>query len=97
MRKKEPKEQVAKRGREYRARVKAKALDFLGKKCSNCGYDKCLGALDFHHLDPSEKEFSIHRALSNHWGWDRVETELKKCIILCANCHREVHYNGPMV
>ena len=82
---------VTKRGKEYRAIIKTKALNILGGKCSQCGYSKCLNALEFHHLNPSEKEFSINKALSNHWKWERIEIELKKCIILCANCHREIH------
>ena len=57
--------------------------------CAICGYDKCDGALDFHHVNPKDKKFLInYTALSKK---DNTE-ELNKCILLCANCHREIHY-----
>jgi hypothetical protein len=61
----------------------------MGGKCSICGYDKCLDALDFHHVDPSQKEFSFRdrRGISR----ERLEIELAKCVLVCANCHREIH------
>jgi|TARA_B100001094_G_C18185230_1_gene803377 hypothetical protein len=69
----------------------AKKLDFINefKKdgCVICGYKKCLAALDFHHIDPSQKTSSVRR-LSN---FKHIEKEIKKCVVLCANCHREVH------
>lgn len=91
MREPEPKEQVTARGRRHRAENKKKALEYLGSKCIKCGYNKCLGALDFHHLNPKEKEIAINQALSRHWSWNRLKDELDKCVILCANCHREIH------
>ncbi len=72
--------------------TRGKILNFIrqkqGGKCVVCGYDKYLGALHFHHLNPNEKDFTI----SN----DRIKLveaveESKKCILLCANCHAEVH------
>lgn len=61
--------------------------DHMGGKCEICGYDKCLVALEAHHVDPSTKDFSISDVAS----LDRIERELEKCVLLCANCHREVH------
>jgi endogenous inhibitor of DNA gyrase (YacG/DUF329 family) len=59
-------------------------------KCSVCGYDKNVGALDLHHVNPEEKEFNLSavyaRAYKSEYG-----AELDKCICLCANCHREAH------
>lgn len=52
-----------------------------------CGYSKCIEALEFHHLDPTEKEFEI----SDRRSWEALTAELDKCILLCANCHREYH------
>ena len=62
-----------------------------GGRCEICGYDKNLAALDFHHINPEEKEFQVDmRAFSNH-SLDKLEKELSKCKLLCANCHREIH------
>jgi len=70
-----------------RWKVKEKAVAILGGKCEHCGYDRYIGALEFHHKDPSEKDFQITQSLS----WDRVKEEVSKCSLLCANCHREEH------
>ena len=77
---------------ERRRAVKQKAVDYLGGECSNCGYNKCIGSLDFHHLDPKEKDlnYSLFKTIFNK----RLTDELDKCILLCANCHRELHYNN---
>lgn len=58
-------------------------------KCTVCGYDKCRNALELHHLDPSQKDFAI----SSAWtlSVERMKKEIAKCVVLCANCHREVH------
>mgnify|MGYP005855513707 CR=1 FL=1 len=50
-----------------------------------------MGALDFHHLDPQKKDFNLGIAIIQ-WKWEKVKPELDKCILLCANCHRELHY-----
>ncbi len=65
-------------------------------QCANCGYNKCFNAIDFHHMNPEEKEFIISPLLVKKFTKERVElvmNELKKCIPLCANCHRELHSN----
>jgi hypothetical protein len=69
--------------------MKQKCINLLGGKCSRCGYNKFIGALEFHHKDPSTKEMTLssHRLHS----FKKCEEELKKCILLCANCHREIH------
>lgn len=46
--------------------------------------------LDFHHLDPNEKDVNISD-VSNAWSFERLQTELLKCVIICSNCHRKVH------
>ena len=69
----------------WRRRTKAKAVALLGGKCQECGYSKCLGALIFHH--PGHKSFGIGNGIS----WPRIEAELKKCVLLCLNCHTEEH------
>ena len=60
----------------------------FGSKCQKCGYDTYSGALDFHHLDPSQKDFTISNM--NFKLKDAIE-EIKKCILLCSNCHKEFH------
>lgn len=72
----------------YRKRMKLKAVEYLGGSCKMCGYNKCVSALDFHHRNPNEKEFSIGREIHS---WELVVKELDKCDLLCANCHREIH------
>lgn len=73
----------------FRKSVKTVAIASMGGKCQCCGYDKCAPALELHHIDPDEKEISFNQIHS----WDVLYTELKKAILVCANCHREIHYN----
>ena len=66
-------------------------VDYKGGKCEICGYSKCIGALHFHHIDPTVKDDNWNlfknRLLKN------VKEELDKCKLLCANCHSELHFN----
>lgn len=55
--------------------------------CSVCGYDSCADALEFDHVDREAKDFKLANAPS--YSWDRIHKEISKCVILCANCHRE--------
>jgi len=71
---------------------KRKSVELMGGRCQICGYDKNLSALDFHHKYPSEKEFSFSKLRQMKWA--SVVKELKKCILFCANCHREIHNPG---
>jgi len=75
----------------WRARSKAKLVAAFGGKCCNCGYFKCIKALDFHHLNPTQKEFSLSKWDSAKW--ETLVEEAKKCILVCSNCHREIHDN----
>ena len=62
-----------------------------GGKCEICGYNKNLSALEFHHINPEEKSFGIDlRKFSNN-KFDKLQEELNKCMLVCANCHREIH------
>lgn len=70
-------------------RKKIKAVEALGGKCSICGYDRCINALEFHHIEGKEEKPSY---IIMRWSWDRVMKELEKCILVCSNCHREIHY-----
>ncbi len=61
-------------------------------ECEECG-ENHPATLDFHHLDPDEKEISIAQVVTRMWSIDRIEKEIDKCIVLCANCHRKLHYD----
>ena len=72
-------------------RRKLKLIDLKGGKCEICGYNKNIAALEFHHIDSSQKNFSLDiRKLSNS-KWDGLIKEVSKCMLLCSNCHREIH------
>jgi hypothetical protein len=73
---------------EWRRRTKQKLIEHMGGKCVCCGYDKCARALQFHHLDPSKKDFQIS---GMSISLDRLKEETKKCILVCSNCHAEIH------
>lgn len=73
--------------------LKKKAVEYKGGKCEICGYNKCIDALEFHHLDPTEKEYGIGGDGSTK-SFERLKKELDKCICVCANCHREIHFNN---
>ena len=70
--------------------VRQKAIEYKGGKCQLCGYNKCMEALEFHHF--ANKKFGISQKGYTR-SWEKVKEELDKCVLLCANCHREVE-NG---
>ena len=71
---------------------KIKIVESMGSKCSSCGYHKNLAALQFHHINPNEKESQLDmRKLSNS-TWEWCLKEASKCKLLCANCHTEHHH-----
>lgn len=76
---------------EKRRELKLQALEYKGGSCANCGYNKCPAAMVFHHPDPSEKDFGISGG-GNIKSFEKMKPELDKCILLCGNCHSEVHY-----
>ena len=73
----------------FRKRKKQKSIDYKGGKCCRCGYNKCNDALEFHHLDPSKKDFGIAQKMS--WSFEKIKKELDKCSLVCRNCHAEIH------
>jgi len=77
---------VAKR----RRKLKSMLVEYKGGKCIICGYKKTPWAMDIHHVDNSKKSFSMStRGLTR--SWERLKKEADKCVLLCANCHREIH------
>lgn len=71
-------------------KTKIKAIEYKGGKCKECGYRKSMAALCFHHVDPLTKEFSIG-SNGQTKGWEKIKKEIDKCILLCQNCHHELH------
>ncbi len=73
-----------------RKKLRELARTYKGNKCVICGYAKCSDALDFHHIDPKKKEFGLSvKGLTR--SWEKIKKEIDKCILICANCHREIH------
>jgi len=62
-----------------------------GGKCKICGYDKNIAALEFHHIDPSKKSFQLDSRHLSNTTTEKLIEEANKCILVCANCHRELH------
>lgn len=81
----------SKRAVERLRRNKKLAVEYKGSKCQRCGYDRCIGALVFHHRDPKQKDPDFNKMRC--WNFEKVRKELDKCELLCSNCHAEVH-NG---
>ena len=71
-------------------KLKSQMIEYKGGCCVRCGYKKYQGALEFHHTDPKEKDFNPSQ-LKKYSFDDRIKTELDKCILVCSNCHREIH------
>lgn len=74
---------------EYGQDMKERAVAYLGGACQCCGYDRSMYSLHFHHVEPSQKGFTIAKFKSRKW--DTVRIELDKCLLLCGNCHGEIH------
>ena len=73
-----------------RKKLREMAREYKGNKCIICGYNKCPRALSFHHIDPKKKDFTLSdRGLTRSWA--KILEEIDKCVLLCANCHMEVH------
>ena len=84
------KQDTRRRRKIYQRRNTELLKNELGGKCKACGYSKCFEALDFHHLDPSTKIAGVPE-LIGCWSLTKAREEANKCILLCANCHREFH------
>lgn len=73
-------------------KLKLECIKYKGGKCIKCGYKKCPAALDFHHRNPKEKDFSLCKKYGCRKINERIKKELDKCDLVCANCHREIHF-----
>jgi len=66
-------------------------IKYLGGKCTICGFMGCPASFDFHHKNPEKKKFAVSSQCGS-FTLNRLIKEAEKCILLCANCHRELHY-----
>ena len=99
---KKNKERIAKYNKEVRyprlqkkrVALKKMAITHLGGKCVKCGYKRNLVALEFHHKDPNKKENydDMISTFIHNYSKKKLMNELKKCILVCSNCHKELHY-----
>lgn len=77
-----------------RYKIKIKMIEYKGGKCQKCTDGNLdISCYDFHHMDPSKKEFNLSGLNSAKINWDKVKKELDKCLLLCSNCHRTEHSN----
>jgi len=73
----------------HQDRLREYLKEYKSKGCSRCPM-KHPAAIDFHHVD-GDKEISIGNVVKARWSIARLEKEIAKCILLCANCHRILH------
>ena len=86
------KEDLYAKQKEHRIKMRKLVLDFLLENpCVNCGESDPV-TLDFDHIDPTTKRKTISQLLSGHAGWEKIKSEIDKCRVLCANCHRKHTY-----
>jgi hypothetical protein len=72
-----------------RRNLKKRCIEYKGGKCQRCDYTICVEALEFHHLDPAQKDFAIGDGSIR--SWKKIILELEKCLLICCRCHREKH------
>jgi hypothetical protein len=72
----------------WRQRIKLRAVAYKGGCCQICCYSRSLRALQFHHLNPDKKDFTVSSVCKS---WKTIKKEIDKCILLCSNCHAELH------
>lgn len=80
------------KGKQRRRQLKVAAMELIGgPHCTLCNFSEVIEALEFHHKDRESKERQIANALNRGATLEQISSEIKKCIVLCANCHRGVH------
>ena len=72
----------------FRRKRKKDLILYKGGACQNCGYNKSEWALEFHHINPDEKNFTIG---GKNYSLEIMKKEVDKCILVCSNCHKEIH------
>ena len=66
-------------------------VDYMGGCCIVCGYNKSNYAMECHHTDPTQKEHTISQL--KYKKWETILKEIEKCVLVCSNCHRDIHTN----
>lgn len=79
--------------KKWRHNCKERIIIAMGGSCCVCGYNKCQASLALHHLDPSQKDFNFSDVRASPKSWTLIVLELRKCILVCHNCHNEIHSN----
>jgi hypothetical protein len=77
--------------KKWRKKVKEIIITCMGGECQICKYNKCTTALELHHVNPDEKDFTFGYLMASCRNWKIIYEEIAKCILLCSNCHREIH------
>lgn len=77
--------------KKWRRKCKERIVEAMGGACCICGYNRSNSALALHHLDPSKKDLALGGIRANPISWDKIVEELRKCILVCHNCHTEIH------
>jgi hypothetical protein len=77
--------------KQWRRSTKDRMVHAMGGSCVVCGYHRCIEALDFHHLDPTKKDYDLGKMRASPMAWSRIVVELKKCVMVCSRCHKEIH------
>jgi hypothetical protein len=75
----------------WRKRSKEAIIESMGGECTICGYNTCTSSLALHHIDPTQKDHSFGGIRANPKKWDTIAKELRKCCLVCHNCHSEIH------
>ena len=83
------KEYIIRKVSEHRKRNRKRLIEIKGGACEKCGYSRSTYALDFHHVNPETKKFNL-TVTNMTKAWHKVLAEAEKCILVCANCHREI-------
>jgi len=85
------KKTVSENVKAWRKRTKLRIIAAMGEKCQCCGYNRCHKALDLHHIDPTQKEKSFNQLMAHPTAIEKWFDEFRKCVLVCSNCHREIH------
>lgn len=81
------------RVKQWRKNTKDRIINAMGNGCCICGYNKSHRSLTLHHIDPSKKELTFAALRATPTSWNVIVTELRKCVLVCSNCHGEIHDN----
>ncbi len=77
-----------------RRKRRLELIEYKGGKCAVCGYNKCVRSLAFHHINPQEKDFTLG---GRAYSLEVMKREVDKCVLVCANCHGEIHEQIDMI